>query len=106
MPHSATEIEGLLLVVRLIVGATLALAGFGKLLDPSYARVGMRRHGVPDRWSLAAVVAMSLLELLVAFGLATAAHAWVASIAATVLLLASVSVVVANLGRGAADDCR
>src|SRR5438045_1552175 len=106
MEHSASEMGGLLLVVRLFVAATFALAGFGKLLDPTYARVGMRRYGVPERWLLPTVLAVSVFELVVALGLVTAAYSWLSSIVAALLLLGSVSIVAANGGRGVVEDCR
>lgn len=107
MENAVSGMAGLLLALRLILASIFGIASFGKLLSPVYAGVGMSQHGLAERWSIPFVLVVSFVELVIAIGLLITAYSWIASILASLMLLCSISIVAANLGRGVVKrDCR
>ncbi|HEU4658413.1 MAG TPA: TlpA family protein disulfide reductase [Capillimicrobium sp.] len=96
---------GVLLAIRLVLGATFAVAGAAKLADRKGSREALRGFGVPDGAVAPLAVALPLAELAIAAALLPARTATVAAACALVLLLAFVAAIARAVRRGEAPDC-
>lgn len=95
----------LLLSLRLVLAAVLAVAGAAKLLDRDAARRAAEDFGVPWRFAGGVAVGLPVVELGVAGALVPAATAPVAALAAAGLLAAFSVVIGVAIARGRAVDC-
>src|ERR1700691_479260 len=97
--------DGVLLLVRLLLSATFALAGITKAADPAGARQSILDFGAPA--SLAGPVArlLPLAELACAIALLLAASAVWGAVGALALLLLFIAAICISLARGRRPDC-
>lgn len=94
-----------LLMARLGLAAIFAISGAGKLVDLRGSRQAISDFGLPEAAVAPLGLLLPLAELLVAIGLILSSSAWVASLAAIVLLLTFVVAIAVNLARGKRVDC-
>src|SRR5579884_385951 len=94
-----------LLIARLILAAVFLVAGVTKLADLAGSRRAMAGFGVPERLAAPAGFLLPLAELAIAIALIPAGSAWIASLAASSLLVLFVGAMAVNLLRGRAPDC-
>jgi thiol-disulfide isomerase/thioredoxin len=99
-------VQVLLLIVRLAVAITFAVAAVLKLLDRDDTAESIRQFGAPEPLVSAATVALPVVELLVAALLVPAPTAVVGAVAAAVLLTAFSAAILRVLSRGEAVACR
>jgi peroxiredoxin/uncharacterized membrane protein YphA (DoxX/SURF4 family) len=97
--------DGVLLLVRLLLSATFALAGITKAADPAGARQSILDFGAPA--SLAGPVArlLPLAELACAIALLLAASAVWGAVGALALLLLFIAAICISLARGRRPAC-
>lgn len=94
-----------LIVIRLVLAAVFAVAGFAKLADLSGSRQAMREFGLPDGLARPLGTLLPVAEMLAALALLPAATAWWGAWAAVVLLVGFVGGIVANMVRGRTPLC-
>jgi peroxiredoxin/uncharacterized membrane protein YphA (DoxX/SURF4 family) len=94
-----------LLVVRLVLAATFAVAGVGKLLDVRGAARAAREFGAPERLAPAIGVGLPLVELSVAAALLPRGSAPWAAAAAVALLGIFLVAIGRAMVRGEHPDC-
>jgi thioredoxin-related protein/uncharacterized membrane protein YphA (DoxX/SURF4 family) len=95
----------LLLTIRLVLAAVLAVAGVAKLLDRAGSRRSMREFGVPAALATPLAVLLPSAELAFALALLTGALAWWGAIGALALLSVFIVAIATNLARGRTPDC-
>src|SRR6476646_11187943 len=95
----------LLLLLRLFLAGTFAVAGAAKLADLAGSRQAMRDFGVPAKLSDVFGVLLPLVELATAAALVVPLTAWWAAVAALALLLIFVAGIGYNLAQGRTPDC-
>src|SRR5215813_2966567 len=95
----------LLLLLRLFLAGTFAIAGAAKLADLSGSRKAMRDFGVPAKLADVLGVLLPLAELAVAVALVVPMTAWWGGVAALALLLIFVAGIGYNLAQGRTPDC-
>jgi len=96
---------GLVLGIRLVLAAVLAVAGAAKLLDPAGSRAAVEGFGVPRAAARPAGAVLPVVELAIAAGLLVPASAWWSALAAAGLLAVFMAAVGVSMARGAAPDC-
>lgn len=97
--------ETLILIVRLALAATFAVAAVGKLLDLQGSKAAMAAFGVPQRWANPAGVALPVAEATVALLLLIPGAAWWGALIGLALLLAFIGGILFNLAQGRTPDC-
>jgi peroxiredoxin len=97
--------SGVLLALRLVLIAVLAVAGAAKLADRSGARKAVRGFGVPEALSGPVAAALPLIEMAAAVLLLTTVTAAVGAALALVLMLVFSAAIARSLARGEAPDC-
>ncbi|MCC7103592.1 MAG: redoxin domain-containing protein [Chloroflexi bacterium] len=95
-----------LLVARLFLAVTFAVAALAKLRSPASTREAMAEFGIPAALAGSAAVAVPLVELAVAAALVFVPTAWYGAVAAVALLTVFVLAMLVNLARGRRPDCR
>jgi peroxiredoxin/uncharacterized membrane protein YphA (DoxX/SURF4 family) len=95
----------LLLLLRLCVAGTFAVAGAAKLVDLAGSRKAMRDFGVPAKLADVFGLLLPLAELAVAVALVVPMTAWWGGVAALALLLIFVAGIGYNLAQGRTPDC-
>jgi peroxiredoxin len=95
----------LLLILRLILIAVLAVAGAAKLADRNGAREAVTGFGVAERLSAPVAILLPVAELAAAGLLITSATASVGAALALGLMLAFCAAITRSLIRGEAPDC-
>jgi hypothetical protein len=95
----------LLVAARLVLAATLALAGTAKLLDRAGTRDAVVAFGVPLRLAGTAAWLLPAVELGIALSLLASPTAWAGSLAAMALLGAFTVAVAVKLARDERVDC-
>src|SRR5687767_13877500 len=98
-------VPALLLVARLLLAGTFALAGVAKLLDRSGSRRSLADFGVPAALIAPVSIALPLAEVAVALALLTQSFAPYGAVGAFFLLLLFVGGIALNLVRGRSPDC-
>src|SRR5262245_38966636 len=93
------------LVARLLLAGVFALAGVGKLLDPTGSRRSLADFGVPQPLIAIGSIALPLSELAVALALLSQASAAYGAVAALVLVTLFIGGITLNLARGRRPDC-
>lgn len=94
-----------LLVGRLLLMGTFAVAGVAKLMDRAGSRQAVADFGVPKRLVAPAGVALPLIELAVAAALVPVGWARLGALGASVLLVAFIAAIAIAMARGRAPDC-
>jgi hypothetical protein len=94
-----------LVLVRLILVTTFAVAAGAKLSTPNRTRRSIEQFGVPANLAGFVGVVLPLFELVVALGLMLEAAVHVAAAAALGLLVALTAAIVANLWNGRRPEC-
>src|SRR5439155_9771040 len=97
--------NAILLILRLILAAVFAVAGFAKLLDRAGSRQSMREFGVPAALANPLALLLPIAELACAAALVPAATAWWGAAGAFALLVLFVAAIAINLARGRTPDC-
>lgn len=95
----------LLLLARLVLSATFAVAGVSKLADRSGSRQGMVDFGVPAFFARPLGLLVPIGELVLAIALIPLVSAWWGAIGVSVLLLLFILGISINLARGRKPDC-
>ncbi len=95
----------LLVLVRLILVTTFAVAGGGKLSTPNRTRRSIEQFGVPASLTGFVAVVLPLFEFAVALGLMWKATVHIAVAAALAFLVALSAAVGANLWNGRRPEC-
>jgi peroxiredoxin len=95
----------LLLLLRLFLAGTFAVAGAAKLADLAGSRKAMRDFGVPAKLADVFGLLLPLAELAVAVALVVPMTAWWGGVAALALLLIFVAGIGYNLAQGRTPDC-
>jgi peroxiredoxin len=98
-------LPGILLTLRLVLGAVLAAAGAGKLADRPGSLEAVRGFGVPEALSAPVAALLPLVELAAAVLLVPSATAGAGALVALLLLLAFCAAITRSLIRGEAPDC-
>jgi uncharacterized membrane protein YphA (DoxX/SURF4 family) len=96
---------GALLLVRLLLSATFALAGITKLADPAGTRKSIVDFGAPAFLALPLALLLPWVELACAVALIPAASAWWGAAGTLALLLLFIAGVGISLVRGRRPDC-
>jgi protein-disulfide isomerase/uncharacterized membrane protein YphA (DoxX/SURF4 family) len=96
---------GVLLGVRLVLAAVLAVAGVAKLGDRAGAREAVTGFGLPEMLAPAAAALLPLVELAAAVLLIPSATAPAGSVLALALMVAFSAAIARNVARGEAPDC-
>jgi uncharacterized membrane protein YphA (DoxX/SURF4 family) len=94
-----------LLIARLLLAATFAIAGAAKLTDLAGSRAAVAGFGVPERLAAPVGTVLPVAEIATAILLLPAATARAGAIAALGLLLAFSAGIAASIARGEAPDC-
>jgi uncharacterized membrane protein YphA (DoxX/SURF4 family) len=94
-----------ILIARLLLAATFAVAGLAKLRNLAGSRAAMAGFGVPERLAAPIGTVLPLAELAAAILLLPAATARAGAVAALGLLLAFSAGIAASIARGEAPDC-
>jgi uncharacterized membrane protein YphA (DoxX/SURF4 family) len=94
-----------LLIARLGLAATFAVAAAGKLVDFEATRRTLAEFGAPDRLTPAGALALPAVELAVAVLLIPNATARLGALLALVLLAVFVAAIIRSLARGRQPDC-
>lgn len=94
-----------LLIARLLLALTLAVAGMSKLADRPASRQAVVDFGVPKFLAIPLGILLPLAELGVAAALMPAASAWWGALGALALLSLFVLGISTNLARGRKPDC-
>jgi methylamine dehydrogenase accessory protein MauD len=94
-----------LLAARLVLALVFLVAGVTKLMDLAGSRRAMAEFGVHESLAPAAGLALPLVEIAIALALIPGRTAWIASLAASALLLVFVAGIAVNLLRGRRPDC-
>src|SRR4051812_126306 len=97
--------QAVLLAGRLLLAAVFLVAAIAKLLDLPGSRRSLEQLGIPAGLVPAGAKALPVVELAIAVALVPLATAWVAAVAASVLLLAFTVGVAVALARGVEADC-
>jgi peroxiredoxin/uncharacterized membrane protein YphA (DoxX/SURF4 family) len=97
--------NSVLLLARLLLSATFALAGISKLADRAGTRQSILDFGVPAFLASPLVVLLPLLELLCAAALLPASSSLWGAAGTLMLLLAFIAGISVNLVRGRRPDC-
>jgi peroxiredoxin/uncharacterized membrane protein YphA (DoxX/SURF4 family) len=95
----------LLLLLRLFLAGTFAVAGTAKVADLAGSRQAMRDFGVPAKLADVFGLLLPLAELAVAVALVVPLTGWWAAVAALALLLIFVAGIGYNLAQGRTPDC-
>src|SRR5215475_15089096 len=95
----------LLLLLRLLLAGTFAVAGSAKLADLAGSRKAMRDFGVPSNLADVFGLLLPLAELAVAVALVVPMTAWWGGVAALALLLIFVAGIGYNLAQGRTPEC-
>src|SRR5215472_18635032 len=95
----------LLLLLRLFLAGTFAIAGAAKQADLAGSRKAMRGFGVPAKLADVFGLLLPLAELAVAIALIVPLTAWWGGVAALALLLIFVAGIGYNLAQGRTPDC-
>src|SRR5215510_1371160 len=95
----------LLLLLRLFLAGTFAVAGAAKLADLAGSRKAMRDFGVPSKLADVFGTLLPLAELAVAVALVVPMTAWWGGVAALSLVLIFVAGIGYNLAQGRTPDC-
>lgn len=96
---------GALLLVRLLLTATFALAGITKLADPAGTRKSILDFGAPAFLALPLALLLPWVELACAVALIPAGSAWWGAAGTLALLLLFIAGVGISLVRGRRPDC-
>lgn len=97
--------ESLVLGVQLLLAATFAIAGIGKLADIGGTRATVIDFGVPRRMAAGIAPLLPLAEIAVAAALIPASTARWAALAAALLLLTFAAGITNAMARGRTPDC-
>jgi peroxiredoxin/uncharacterized membrane protein YphA (DoxX/SURF4 family) len=95
----------LLVLVRLGLAATFAVAGIGKISAPNRTRRALEQFGVPRKFTRVAGAMLPLCEFFVALGLVRRATVHLAAGAALGLLCAFTAAVIVSLWNGRKLEC-
>lgn len=97
--------EAILLVIRLILFAVLAVAGVSKLLDPEGAKKALRDFGTPDEFAGFFAVALPFAEIVFGVCLLFVSTSWVGAAGALVLMVTFTGGMMWQISQGKAPDC-
>ncbi len=97
--------SGVLLAIRIVLAAVLAVAGVAKLADRAGAREAVTGFGVAEPLAGAVAAVLPLIELAAAVLLIPSATARAGSGLALVLMLAFSGAIARSIARGEAPDC-
>lgn len=97
--------ESALLLLRLLLAAIFALAGIAKFLDLKGSEKAFKDFGVPGAFALPGSIALSILEIGIAFLLLSRETAWFGAAAALFLLLLFIGQMIYQMAKGNAPDC-
>jgi peroxiredoxin len=97
--------DGLLLLVRLLLSATFALAGIAKLADPTGARKSILDFGAPAFLARPVARLLPMAELACAMALLLAASAVWGALGALALLLLFIAAIGIGMARGRRPEC-
>jgi peroxiredoxin/uncharacterized membrane protein YphA (DoxX/SURF4 family) len=94
-----------LLAARLLLAAVFALAGFGKLADPSGSRKSLVDFGVPPFLASPLALLLPVVELLCALALLPGRWAWYGAAGVLAMLLLFLAAIAISMARGRTPDC-
>jgi thiol-disulfide isomerase/thioredoxin len=95
----------IVLVARLVLAGTFAIAGLAKLTDRAGTAKAFVDFGIPDALARPGSVILPLLEFVVAVALLPVPSAWFGAIGALALLLLFSIAIALNLALGRRPDC-
>ena len=99
------NLDGSILIVRLLLAAVLIVAGTAKAFDLEGSRRSLRDFGVPDGLTGLFSFALPFLEIGLGLALIPAATAWYGATGALALLVVFTGAIVAKLAKGEAASC-
>ena len=94
-----------MLAARLLLAAVFALAGFGKLADPSGSRKSLADFGVPPFLASPLALLLPVVELLCALALLPGRWAWYGAAGVLAMLLLFLAAIAISMARGRTPDC-
>src|SRR4051794_39641151 len=95
----------LVLVARLLLAVTFAVAGIAKLADPKGSRQSMIDFGVPALLARPLGWFLPVAELACAVALIPVVSAWWGAVGVLAMLLLFVAGIAISMARGRAPDC-
>jgi peroxiredoxin/uncharacterized membrane protein YphA (DoxX/SURF4 family) len=97
--------EIVLLIVRLILFAILAVAGVGKLLDREGSEKAMGAFGTPDPFVKSFALLIPIAELIFAFCFLFVGMSWTGAVGALLLMVTFIGGMLVQMIQGKAPDC-
>ena len=97
--------DTLLLIIRLVLFAVLALAAIGKFLDLKGAEKAVKDFGTPDELAKPLAIALPFAEIIFAVCFLSTSMSWVGAIGALILLLSFTGGMIWQMAQGLAPDC-
>ena len=99
------NLDGIILVVRLLLAAVLVVAGTAKAFDLEGSRRSLRDFGIPEGLTGLFSFVLPFLEIGLGLALIPVATAWYGATGALALLTVFTGAIVAKLAKGEAASC-
>ena len=97
--------EAVLLIIRLVLFAILAVAGIGKLLDREGSEKAVKAFGTPDPLVKTFAFLLPIAELIFGFCLLFVSFSWIGAAGALLLLVTFIGGMLIQMIKGEAPDC-
>jgi peroxiredoxin/uncharacterized membrane protein YphA (DoxX/SURF4 family) len=97
--------EAVLLIIRLLLFAILAIAGVGKLLDREGSEKAVKAFGTPDSLVKTFAFLLPIGELIFGFCLLFVSFSWIGAAGALLLLVTFIGGMLIQMIKGEAPDC-
>jgi peroxiredoxin/uncharacterized membrane protein YphA (DoxX/SURF4 family) len=97
--------EVVLLIIRLLLFAILAIAGIGKLLDREGSEKAVKAFGTPEPLVKTLAVLLPIAELIFGFCLLFVSFSWIGAAGALLLLVTFIGGMLIQMIKGEAPDC-
>lgn len=97
--------EAVLLIIRLVLFAILAVAGIGKLLDREGSEKAVKAFGTPDPLVKAVSFLLPIAELIFGFCLLFVSFSWIGAAGALLLLVTFIGGMLIQMIKGEAPEC-
>ena len=97
--------EFVLLIVRILLFAILAVAGIGKLLDREGSERALKGFGIPEPFVKTFALLIPFAELIFAYCLLFVSFSWVGAAGALLLMVTFIGGMLVQVIKGEAPDC-
>ena len=97
--------EVVLLIIRLLLFAILAVAGIGKLLDREGSEKAVKAFGTPEPLVKTFAILLPIAELIFGFCLLFVSFSWIGAIGALLLMVTFIGGMLIQMIKGEAPDC-